>query len=82
MQEFGMICWRVLKVTPIVGYAFVIAGAPEMVRRKGYFLGALAVGLDLLPVICMVKAGIEIFTGDLIPDKFEVAAKPSFEPAA
>lgn len=82
MQGFGMILWRVLKVTPIVGYAFVIAAAPSILRRKGNILGALAVMLDLLPVICLIKAGVEIFTGDLIPDKFESSVEPSFEPAS
>ena len=82
MQGFEMILWRVLKVTPIVGYAFVIAAAPAILRRKGYILGALALTLDLLPVICLIKAGVEIFTGDLIPDKFETSAEPRFEPAS
>lgn len=77
-----MILWRVLKVTPIVGYAFVIVGAPAVLRRKGYILGALAVTLDMLPVICLVKAGVEVFTGDLIPDRFETSAEPRFEPAS
>ncbi len=82
MQGFGMILWRVLKVTPIVGYAFVIAAAPAILRRKGYILGALALTLDLLPVICLIKAGVEVFTGDLIPDKFETSVEPRFELAS
>ena len=82
MQGFEMILWRVLKVTPIVGYAFVIAAAPAILRRKGYILGALALTLDLLPIICLIKAGVEIFTGDLIPDKFETSVEPRFEPAS
>ena len=82
MQRVGVILWRVMKVAPILGYAFVIAGAPAVMRRKGYFLGTLAVALDLLPVICLIKAGVEIYTGDLIPDKFETTSNPSFEVAA
>ncbi|MDQ3010859.1 MAG: hypothetical protein M3X11_09185 [Acidobacteriota bacterium] len=82
MQGLGMILWRVLKVTPIVGYAFVIAAAPAILRRKGYILGALVLILDLLPVICLIKAGVEVFTGDLIPDKFETSVEPRFEPAS
>ncbi|MGH9768272.1 MAG: hypothetical protein ACREAB_12625 [Blastocatellia bacterium] len=42
----------------------------------------MAVTLDMLPVICLIKAGIEIYTGDLLPDKIESAQRPSFEPAA
>ena len=82
MQRIGLILWRVLKVAPILGYAFVIAGAPAVLRRKGYVLGTLAVALDLLPIICLIKAGVEIFTGDLIPDKFQPASNPGFEIAA
>lgn len=82
MQRVGIVFWRVLKVAPIFGYAFVLAAAPTVLRRKGYVLGTLAVALDLLPVICLIKAGVEIFTGDLIPDKFEPGSEPSFEPAA
>ncbi|MEO6725998.1 MAG: hypothetical protein ABIU20_06855 [Blastocatellia bacterium] len=82
MQGLGKILWRVLKVTPIVGYAFVIAAAPAIIRRKGYILGALALTLDLLPVICLIKAGVEVFTGDLIPDKFETSVEPRFELAS
>lgn len=81
-QKAGEVIWRALKVTPIVGYAFVIAAAPAVLRRKGYVLGSLAVALDMLPIICLVKAGVEIFTGDLIPDRFETSTQPSLELAA
>ncbi len=81
-QRAGEILWRTLKIAPIVGYAFVIAAAPTVLRRKGYVLGSLAVVLDLLPVICLIKAGVEVFTGDLIPDKFETPNQPSLELAA
>jgi hypothetical protein len=69
MQRLGSIVWRVLKITPVVGYVFVIASLPIVLRRKGYVLGLLHVTLDILPLICLLKAGIEIYTGDLIPDK-------------
>ncbi len=82
MQGIGSVIWKVLKVLPLVGYVFVIAGAPAVLRRKGYILGLLALSLDLLPVICLVKAGVEIFTGDLIPNKFEATPAPRFETAA
>ena len=77
MQRVGIVLWRVMKIMPVVGWFFVIAAAPIILRRKGYFLGSVAVALDMLPVICLVKAGIEVFTGDLIPDKFEVHTAPS-----
>lgn len=66
------IIWRGLKVTPVVGYIFILAAAPLVLRRKGYVLGCLAVTLDMLPIICLIKAGIEVFTGDLIPDRPEM----------
>jgi len=81
-QKAGDVLWRALKIAPIVGYAFVIAAAPTVLRRKGYVLGSLAVVLDLLPIVCMIKAGVEVFTGDLIPDKFEASNQPSLELAA
>lgn len=82
MQRVESILWRALKVTPVIGYVFIIASMPQTVRRKGVVFGALAVTLDMLPVICLVKAGIEIFTGDLLPDKMENVSSPSFEAAA
>jgi uncharacterized membrane protein YiaA len=82
MQQVASILWRVLKVVPVIGYVFVLAGAPAVLRRKGYFLGVLAIVLDVLPVICLLKAGVEIFTGDLIPDRFETPTVTSLESAA
>lgn len=82
MQGAVSIIWRVLKVLPVVGYVFVLASLPHVVHRKGYFLGILAVALDILPVICLIKAGIEVFTGDLIPDKFASQSATQLEPAA
>jgi hypothetical protein len=82
MQREWSNIWRVLKVMPFVGYVFIIAGIPDVLRRKGYILGLLAIALDLLPVVCLIKVGVEIFTGDLIPDKIETHPTPSFEPAA
>jgi len=82
MQRVGSALWRMLKVMPVIGYVFIIASLPQILRRKGLVFGALAVALDMLPVICLIKAGIEIFTGDLLPDKMESTPRPSFEPAA
>jgi hypothetical protein len=82
MQRVGSILLKVLKVMPIIGWVFVIASMPYVLQRKGYVLGTLAVTLDMLPVICLIKAGVEVFTGDLIPNKIEGAGAPSFEAAA
>lgn len=60
---------KIMKVMPVVGYVFVLGEAPEVLKRKGFVLGSLSVALDMLPVVCLLKAGIEVFTGDLIPDR-------------
>ncbi len=89
MQRVLGIIWRVLKVLPVFGYMVVLAGAPDVLRRKGYVMGSLSVALDIIPVICLIKAGIEIFSGDMIPDRnslieveLESSQSPSFELAA
>jgi|GEM_PF-1984193 len=81
--------WRVIKVLPVVGIFLVLATSAEVLRRKGNVFGTLAVLLDILPVICVVKAFIEVFTGDLIPNKpdhdqaqLSQNPVPSLEPAA
>jgi hypothetical protein len=82
MEQVVGILWRVLKVLPVIGYVFILAGAPAVMRRKGYLLGFLAIALDLVPVICLLKAGVEVFTGDLIPDRFEAQTVTHLESAA
>ncbi len=67
----GIVLLKLAKVMPVVGYIFVLAEAPVVLRRKGYVRGSVAVALDMLPIICTVKASVEIFTGDLIPDRNE-----------
>jgi hypothetical protein len=69
MQQYFPLAWRVIKVLPLIGMFFVLANAPNVLRRKGQFYGVLELTLDLLPVVCLVKAGIESFTGDLFPDR-------------
>src|SRR5215470_5805995 len=75
MQRVGprrrMVLLKLMKVMPVVGYIFVLSEAPIALKRKGYVLGSIAVALDMLPVICHLKAGVEIFTGDLIPNRNE-----------
>jgi hypothetical protein len=72
MEQMVSILWRALKVMPVVGYFFVLAGAPVIIRRKGYLMGSLAIILDILPIICLIKAAIEVYYGDIIPDRFEI----------
>jgi hypothetical protein len=60
---------RLVKPIPIIGTAVVLGFAGNEIRKKGWRNGLIHVGLDLTPVIGTVKDVIEIFTGDLIPDK-------------
>ena len=60
---------RLIKPIPILGTAVVLGFAGNDIRKKGWRNGLIHVGLDLTPVVGTVKDVIEIFTGDLIPDK-------------
>ena len=60
---------RLVKPIPIVGTAVAIGLAGYEIKKKGLLRGALHVGLDVTPVVGTVKDVVEIFTGDLIPDK-------------
>jgi hypothetical protein len=60
---------RLIKPIPIVGSVFAFGLAGYEIKKKGLIPGALHVGLDVTPVVGTAKGVIEIFTGDLIPDK-------------
>lgn len=60
---------RVLKPIPIIGTGVVLALTAGTIRRKGVFKGGADVLLDLTPVVGLTKNVVEVFTGDLIPDK-------------
>jgi len=60
---------RLIKPIPIVGSIFAVGLAGYEIRRKGLLPGAVHVGLDVTPVVGTAKNVLEIFTGDLIPDK-------------
>jgi hypothetical protein len=60
---------RLIKPIPIIGTAVALGFAGHEIRKKGWRNGLIHVGLDITPVIGTVKDVIEIFTGDLIPDK-------------
>lgn len=62
---------RLVKPIPVIGTAVAVGLAAHEVRRKGVRNGALHVGLDVIPVVGTVKGIVEIFTGDLIPDREE-----------
>lgn len=60
---------RLIKPIPIVGSIFAVGLAGYEIRKKGLLPGAVHVGLDATPVVGTAKNVLEIFTGDLIPDK-------------
>jgi len=60
---------KLLKAIPIIGPVFVVGFAGRDIQKKGLVPGAAHVGLDVTPVVGTVKNIVEIFTGDLIPDK-------------
>lgn len=60
---------KLLKAIPIIGPVFVVGFAGYDIKKKGLLPGAVHVGLDVTPVVGTAKNVLEIFTGDLIPDK-------------
>jgi hypothetical protein len=60
---------RLIKPIPIIGSVFAVALAGYEIKKKGLIPGAVHVGLDVTPVVGTAKNVVEIFTGDLIPDK-------------
>lgn len=60
---------RIIKPIPIIGSVFAFGLAGYEIKRKGLLPGAVHVGLDITPVVGTAKNVLEIFTGDLIPDK-------------
>ena len=66
---------RLVKPIPVIGTAVALGLAAHEIRKKGLVNGALHVGLDVTPVVGTVKAVVEIFTGDLLPDKETTALK-------
>lgn len=60
---------RLIKPIPVVGTLMVIGLAGHEIRKKGLLRGAVHVGLDATPVVGTAKGLVELFTGDLIPDR-------------
>jgi hypothetical protein len=60
---------RIIKPIPVVGSVVAFSLAGYEIRKKGLLPGAVHVGLDMTPVVGTAKGVLELFTGDLIPDK-------------
>jgi hypothetical protein len=70
---------RMIKPIPIIGSVVAIGLIGYEIRKKGLLRGAVHVGLDATPVVGTAKNVLEIFTGDLIPDKPQNRVKPELE---
>lgn len=71
---------RLIKPIPIIGSFFAVGLAGYEIRKKGLLPGAVHVGLDVTPVVGTAKNVLEIFTGDLIPDKADRRKAPIVTP--
>jgi hypothetical protein len=60
---------RLIKPIPVAGTLLVVGLAGHEIRKKGLLRGAVHVGLDATPVVGTAKGLLELFTGDLIPDR-------------
>ncbi|MGB7922228.1 MAG: hypothetical protein WCF57_03185 [Pyrinomonadaceae bacterium] len=60
---------RLVKPIPVVGTAVAVGLAGYEIKRKGLLRGVIHVGLDVTPLVGTAKGIVEIFTGDLIPDR-------------
>ena len=60
---------RLIKPIPVIGTAVALGLAGYEIRRKGLLRGSVHVGLDATPILGTAKGIVELFTGDLIPDK-------------
>lgn len=72
---------KLLKAVPIIGPVFTVGFAGRDIHRKGLVPGAVHVGLDVTPVVGTAKNIVEIFTGDLIPDKPPKMPQLAVQPA-
>jgi len=60
---------RVAKMVPFGGTVIVVGLVGHDIRKKGLVKGVVNSGIDAIPVVGFCKNAVELFTGDLIPDK-------------
>ncbi|HEV7701160.1 MAG TPA: hypothetical protein VGO43_13095 [Pyrinomonadaceae bacterium] len=60
---------RVGKSIPFGGTAIAVALVGVDIKNKGMFKGIVNSGIDAIPIVGLVKNGVELFTGDFIADK-------------
>lgn len=66
---------RVAKSIPYVGTVMAIGLVGYDIKKKGVVKGVLNSGLDAIPFVGLGKNVVELFTGDLLPDKDAVNQK-------
>lgn len=69
-----------MKLIPVAGSVFAVGLAGYEIRKKGLIPGVVHVTLDVIPVVGATKNVVEIFTGDLIPDKKVLPKAASDQP--
>lgn len=63
---------RVAKMVPLGGTAVAMILVGSDIKNKGFAKGVLNSGLDAIPIVGLVKNGVEIVRGkDFLPDKAE-----------
>ncbi|NJK88449.1 MAG: hypothetical protein HC923_03000 [Myxococcales bacterium] len=61
--------WGLVRAVPGLGWVLALMRVRRKIQRKGWSRGGLDAGLDLVPIVGRGKNLIEIFTGDLIPER-------------
>lgn len=62
---------RLIKPLPFAGTALAIGLTGYSIKKKGLIKGIVHSALDATPIVGTAKNVVELFTGDLIPDKPE-----------
>jgi len=60
---------RIAKMVPFGGTAIAVVLVGSDIKRKGVVKGIINSGIDAIPFVGLAKNGVELFTGDFIPDK-------------
>lgn len=66
---------RGAKMLPFGGTFVVVALVGNDIKRKGLIKGIVNSGIDAIPVVGLLKNGVELVTGDFISDKPEKTPK-------
>lgn len=59
---------RIARRIPIIGAGVILFGWGSDVQAKGFVAGTANSAIDAIPVVGTIKGGVELVTGDLIPD--------------